>query len=60
MFSLDSFDFESAMTRHLFDGPITTGSSSGSDFFMCDDTTTDSDSCSGYNSDQENNGDDKM
>lgn len=61
MFSLDGFDFESAMTRHLFDGPANTNgsSSSGSDFFLCDDTTTDSDSCSGFNSDQENT-EDKM
>lgn len=34
------------------------GSSSGSDFFLCDDNS-DSESCSIYNSDQENN-DDKM
>lgn len=55
MFSLDGFDFEMAMTRHLFDGPANTNnSSSSSDFFLCDDMTTDSDSCSGYNSDQEN------
>lgn len=54
MFSLEGFDFETAMSRHLFDGPTNTnGSSSSSDFFLCDDTT-DSDSCSGYNSDQEN------
>lgn len=70
----DPFDFDSSMMgRHVFDtnhlhhpflggGPVAyvggSGSSSGSDFFLCDDNS-DSESCSIYNSDQENN-DDKM
>lgn len=57
MFSMDAFDFEAAMTKHLFDGHINTASSSsGSDFFLCDDYSSDSDVYSGgFNSDQENN-----
>lgn len=65
MFSIeDPFDFDSTLGRHIFDNhhPILNhqscgpGSSSGSDFFLCDDNSTDSE-CSGggYNSDQENN-----
>lgn len=56
MFSMDHFDFESSMARHFFEGsPITNGSSSsGSDFFLCDENSSDSDTYSGFNSDQEN------
>lgn len=67
----DPFDFDSSMGRHAFEvihhhpflgGPTAgyngSGSSSGSDFFLCDDNSTDSESCSIY-SDQENN-DDKV
>lgn len=58
MYSFDNFEFDaSAVTRHLFENnPNTTGSiSSGSDFFLADDdNSSDSDSFSGFNSDQEN------
>ncbi|KAJ6649165.1 Pancreas transcription factor 1 subunit alpha, partial [Pseudolycoriella hygida] len=43
---------------HLFDGHqihATGSTSSGSDFFLCDDYSSDSDAYSGFNSDQENN-----
>lgn len=62
MFSMDPFDFESVMSRHLFEGqqnhPMTppvhsSNSNSSTDYFLCDDSITDSDSC--FNSDQENN-----
>lgn len=68
MFSMDTFDFETAMTKHLFDGhPIhtnnttTTSSSHSSDFLLCDEYSSDdgSDIYSGFNSDQENT-DDKL
>lgn len=56
MFSMDAFDFETAMTKHLFDGHQihTTSSSHSSDFLLCDDYSSDSDIYSGFNSDQEN------
>ncbi|XP_055698933.1 pancreas transcription factor 1 subunit alpha [Phlebotomus papatasi] len=60
MFSMDPFDFDAAMTRHLFEAThhhsslTNSGSPSSSDFFLCDDNSTDTDSCGGYNSDQEN------
>lgn len=68
----DPFDFDAPMmARNAYDlghhhhsflsGQTSypgSGSSSGSDFFLCDDNS-DSESCSIYNSDQENN-DDKM
>lgn len=54
MFSMDSFDFEAVMSRHLFEG--SSGGNTSSDYFLCDDNTTDSgDSYCGFNSDQENN-----
>lgn len=58
MFSMDAFDFESVMSKHLFDGHqihATGSTSSGSDFFLCDEYSSDSDVYSGFNSDQENN-----
>ena len=65
MFSMDTFDFEAVMSRHLFEGSQIhhqsqsfndSGISNGSDFFMGEDeNTTDSDSYCGFNSDQENN-----
>ncbi|XP_059607446.1 pancreas transcription factor 1 subunit alpha isoform X2 [Phlebotomus argentipes] len=59
MFSMDPFDFDAAMTRHLFEANhyhslASSISPSSSDFFLCDDNSTDTDSCGGYNSDQEN------
>lgn len=57
MFSIDCLEFESIMSRHLFDYQTTasTGSSlSSTDLFMCNDSS-DSDLYSSYNSDQENN-----
>lgn len=58
MFSMDTFDFETAMTKHLFDGhQIHTSSSNSSDFFLCDEYSSDSDMYDGFNSDQENNED---
>ncbi|XP_055683706.1 pancreas transcription factor 1 subunit alpha [Lutzomyia longipalpis] len=60
MFSMDPFDFDAAMTRHLFEAThhhssvANSCSPSSSDFFLCDDNSTDTDSCGGYNSDQEN------
>lgn len=63
MFSMDSFDFEIAMTKHLFEGHHpqihTASSSNSSDFFLCDEYSSDSDIYSGFNSDQENT-DDKL
>lgn len=58
---MDMFDFEAAMTKHLFDGHQlqTNSSSSSSDFFLCDEYSSDSDIYSGFNSDQENT-DDKL
>jgi hypothetical protein len=61
MFSMDPFDFESVMSRHLFEGSIlnqsgginhSSNSNSSNDYFLCDDSITDTDS---FNSDQENN-----
>jgi pancreas-specific transcription factor 1a len=60
MFSMDTFDFETVMSRHLFEGPGAQQylshngtSSNSSDYYLCDDNTTDSDSFSNF-SDQEN------
>lgn len=57
MFGMDSFEFDAIMNRHLFETTVMasgylTNASSGSstDYFLF----SDSDSCSGYNSDQEN------
>jgi hypothetical protein len=64
---MDPFDFESVMSRHLFEGSLqnlhqqagtppvigNSNSNSSTDYFLCDDSITDSDSC--FNSDQENN-----
>lgn len=64
MFSMDPFDFETVMSRHLFEGSSLLGqnaqpgmnhssnSNSSNDYFLCDDSITDTDS---FNSDQENN-----
>lgn len=63
MFSMDPFDFETVMSRHLFEGSIlnqnaqipgmnSSNSNSSNDYFLCDDSITDTDS---FNSDQENN-----
>lgn len=63
MFSIDQFDFENIMSRHLYEGSLTahltapntvhsSSSNSSNDFFLCDDSLTD---CSDFNSDQENN-----
>lgn len=55
---MDTFDFETAMTKHLFDGhQIHNSSSNSSDFFLCDEYSSDSDMYDGFNSDQENNED---
>lgn len=65
MFSMDTFDFESVMTKHLFDGGSSfnnnnnnhihnTESSNSSDYFLCDEYSSDSDMYDGFNSDQEN------
>lgn len=55
MFALDNFDLESTMARHFFENShITNGSTSSSEFFFGDDNSTDSDTFSGFNSDQEN------
>lgn len=56
MFSMDTFDFESVMTKHLFDGSnaLHNTSSNSSDYFLCDDYSSDSDMYDGFNSDQEN------
>lgn len=55
---MDNIEFENIMNRHLFDGHqtnvSTASSSSGSDFFLCQDNSSDSDLYSGFNSDQEN------
>lgn len=58
MFGMDNFEFDAIMNRHLFEGTLmasgyltTASSNSSSDYFLFSDT---SDSCSGYNSDQEN------
>lgn len=66
MFSMDPFDFETVMSRHLFEGsPLlnqnlhnpginhSSNSNSSNDYFLCDDSITDTDSFD--NSDQENN-----
>lgn len=64
MFSMDPFDFETVMSRHLFEGGSllhqaaqainhSSNSNSSNDYFLCDDDSiTDVDS---FNSDQENN-----
>lgn len=61
MFSMDPFDFETVMSRHLFEGSLqnlqntgihSSNSNSSNDYFLCDDSITDTDS---FNSDQENN-----
>lgn len=59
-------DFDSTLGRHVFENYLDqsyahgpgSSSSSGSEFYLCDDNS-DSDSCSIFNSDQENN-DDKV
>ena len=66
MFSMDPFDFETVMSRHLFEGSSllnqnlhnpginhSSNSNSSNDYFLCDDSITDTDSFD--NSDQENN-----
>ncbi|KAL7039419.1 hypothetical protein ACKWTF_009903 [Chironomus riparius] len=65
MFSMDQFDFETVMSRHLFEGSLlnhhthsnsmnhSSNSNSSNDYFLCDDDSiTDGES---FNSDQENN-----
>lgn len=63
MFSMDPFDFETVMSRHLFEGGSLLGlnshsqnhssnSNSSNDYFLCEDSITDTDE---FNSDQENN-----
>lgn len=61
MFSMDPFDFETVMSRHLFEGGSllnqtgqnhSSNSNSSNDYFLCEDSITDTDS---FNSDQENN-----
>lgn len=67
MFSMDPFDFETVMSRHLFEGSLihhqnalqaqalnhSSNSNSSNDYFLCDeDSITDEES---FNSDQENN-----
>jgi hypothetical protein len=66
MFSMDPFDFETVMSRHLFEGgsllsqnisPLgqlhhSSNSNSSNEYFLCEDSITDTDS---FNSDQENN-----
>lgn len=64
MFSLNEFDFETVMSRHLFEGSLlhqnaaqamnhSSNSNSSNDYFLCDDESiTDGES---FNSDQENN-----
>lgn len=65
MFSMDPFDFETVMSRHLFEGSSlltqiglnpgmnhSSNSNSSNDYFLCEDSITDTDS---FNSDQENN-----
>lgn len=58
---MDPFDFETVMSRHLFEGGSLLGqnaqnhssnSNSSNDYFLCEDSITDTDS---FNSDQENN-----
>jgi len=63
---MDPFDFESVMSRHLFEGSLanqntalinpsmnhSSNSNSSNDYFLCEDSITDTDS---FNSDQENN-----
>jgi hypothetical protein len=63
---MDPFDFESVMSRHLFEGSLlnhanlqaqamnhSSNSNSSNDYFLCDDDSiTDGES---FNSDQENN-----
>lgn len=49
MFSIDTFEFEAITNRHIFDYPTTT-----SDLYLCNENSSDSDLCSSYNSDQEN------
>lgn len=52
------------MSRHLFDGQqtiaSTTSSNSSTDFYLCQDNSSDSDLYSGFNSDQENTDCDKL
>lgn len=66
MFSLDAIEFETMMNRHLFDGQqtnaSTASSSSSTDFYLCQDNSSDDDlySYSGFNSDQENTDCDKL
>jgi pancreas-specific transcription factor 1a len=63
MFSMDTIDFETVMSRHLFEGSLlhplqaqanhSSNSNSSNDYFLCDDESiTDGES---FNSDQENN-----
>jgi hypothetical protein len=60
---MDPFDFETVMSRHLFEGSLanlqsqainhSSNSNSSNDYFLCDDDSiTDGES---FNSDQENN-----
>lgn len=49
MFSLDTFEFESIASRHLYDFQAST-----SDLYLCNENSSDSDLYSSYNSDQEN------
>lgn len=62
---MDPFDFETVMSRHLFEGGSllhqnaqntgnnhSSNSNSSNDYFLCEDSITDTDS---FNSDQENN-----
>jgi hypothetical protein len=59
---MDPFDFETVMSRHLFEGSSllnqstgnnhSSNSNSSNDYFLCEDSITDTDS---FNSDQENN-----
>lgn len=64
MFSMDAIEFETMMNRHLFDGQqtnaSTASSSSSTDFYLCQDNSSDSDLYSGFNSDQENTDCDKL
>lgn len=64
MFSMDNFEFEALMNRPLFDGQhtntSTTSSSSSTDFYLCEDLSSDSDLYCGFNSDQENTDCDKL
>lgn len=59
MYSMDGIDFEAIMSRHLFadhqtNASTTSSTTSSTDFFLYNDTSSDSDLYSPYNSDQEN------